>query len=66
MSIPTLIVTVWLGVILGVVALCVLSKVLFWCFAWCFCKLDDYFRERYMRIIMENMDRLDRIAGESD
>lgn len=66
MSIPTLIVTVWLGVILGVVALCLLAEGLFWCFCWCFCRVDDYFRERYMRIIMENIDRLDRIAKGTD
>jgi hypothetical protein len=39
---------------------------LFWCFCWCFCKVDEYFRERYMRIILENMERLEEIAAEAE
>lgn len=63
--------TVWivamlLAVMAGLFGLKVIADGLFWCFAWCFCRLDDYFRDRHMRQILENLERLDRIAVEAE
>jgi hypothetical protein len=43
-----------------------LADFTFWCFCWCFCRVDEYFQERYMRIIRENLKRLEGIAAESE
>lgn len=32
-----------------------------WAYRWCFNRLDLYFRDRYMKIMKENLARLDRI-----
>ena len=55
-----------LWALLAVASVPFLVEGAFWFFCWCFCKVDDYFRERYMRMILENLDRLDRIAAEAD
>lgn len=66
MNTPLWIVVVWLGLISAMMTIPLVVEGLFWCFCWCFCKVDDYFRERYMRIIMENMERLEEIAEASE
>ena len=38
-----------------------LSEVLFWCFCWCFCKVENYFQDRFMRKILKNMEKIDRM-----
>lgn len=55
-----------LWALLAVAAVPFVVEGLFWCFCWCFCKVDDYFRERHMRMILENLNRLDRIASDTD
>lgn len=65
MSIHSIAVAVLL-IPLALVAVSKLADLLFWCFCWCFCKVDDYFRERHMRMILENLERLESISAESE
>ena len=38
-----------------------LSEALFWCFCWCFCKVEGYFQDRFMKKLLRNMDKIDRM-----
>lgn len=54
----------WIAVVL-VAAPFVAEAALYFC-DWCYRKADDHFREKYVRMIFENLDRLERISESSE
>lgn len=48
------------------VVLVLLADIVLSCFRWCFVRVEDYFQDRFIKKILGNIERLERIAASEE